>query len=77
MDTDTNLDPRDQAVIHYEAVDQERTVVLYMDTHLVVEDIHKAAEEGKGMGKENNQALPLMEAIELAMKMKSPLLLII
>ena len=69
MDTDTNLNPMVQAVIHYRAVDQGRTV--YKDTHLEV-DIHKA-EEGKGMDKENSQALPL-EALEMLMKMKPPLL---
>ena len=75
MDTDTNLDPMVQAVIHYRAVDQERTVVLScMDTHLEVEDIHKGV-EGKGMDKENSQALSLMEALELVMKMSPPLLL--
>ena len=75
MDTDMNLDPMHQAVIHYRAVDREHTVVLScMDNHLEVEeDIHKA-EEGKGMDKENSQALALMEALESLMKMKSPLL---
>jgi hypothetical protein len=72
MDMDTNLDPMVQAVIHYRAVDQERTVVLScMDTHLEAVDIHKAG-EGKG-DKENSQALPLMEALEL-LKMEPPLL---
>ena len=42
-----------------------------MDTHLAAGDIHKAEEEGKGMDKENNQALRLMEAL---VKMKSQLL---
>jgi hypothetical protein len=71
MDMDTNLDPAAQAVIHYRAVDQERTVVLScMDTRLEAVDIHKVeeGEEGKG-DKENNQALPVMESL---MKMKPP-----
>ena len=75
MDTDTDLDPTDQVVIHYRAVDQERTVALScMDTHLEAENIHKA-EEGKGMDKEDSQALSLMEALELR-KMKLPLWMI-
>ena len=70
MDTDTNLDPMVQAVIHYRAVDQERTCT---DTHLEAVDTHKV-EEGKGMDKENSQALLLMEAIVLVLKMKPPLM---
>lgn len=66
MDTDTNLDPMVQAATHYRAVDQEHTC---MDTHLEAVDIHKA-EEGKGMDKESSQGLPLMEELELVMKMK-------
>ena len=63
-----------QVVNHYRVVDQERTVALTcMDTHLEAEDIHKA-EAGKGMDTENSQALPLMEALEVVMKMKPPLL---
>ena len=74
MEKDMNLDPTNQMVIHYRAVAQERTAALsYMDTHLEVEDIRKV-EEGKGMNKENSQALTLMEALELVMKMKPPLL---
>ena len=44
-----------------------------MDTHLEAVDTHKA-EEGKGMDKENSQALLLMEALELVLKMKPPLM---
>ena len=44
-----------------------------MDTHLEVVDIRKV-EEGKGMDKENSQALSLVEALELVMKIKLPLL---
>jgi hypothetical protein len=75
MDTDTNLDPTDQAVIHYRAVDLDRIVVVLscMDTHLEAENIHRA-EEDKGMDKENSQALSLMEALELVMKMKPSLM---
>ena len=74
MEKDMNLDPTNQMVIHYRAVAQERTAALsYMDTHLEAEDIRKV-EEGKGMNKENSQALTLMEALELVMKMKPPLL---
>ena len=83
MDTDTNLDQHHQhhhqavTIIHYRAVDQERTVVLSCmdddDTHLEAVYIHKAAEEeGKGMDKENSLALSLMmeEPLELVvMKM--------
>ena len=69
MDRDTNLT---LMVLHYRAVDQERTVAACMDTHLEAVDIHKV-EEGKGMDKENSQVLPLMEALELLMKLKSPL----
>ena len=72
MDTDMNLD---LMLLHYRAVDQERTVVACMDTHLEAVDIHKV-EEGKGTDKENSQALPLMEVLELLMKMKPPLWMI-
>ena len=71
MDTDTDLDPTDQVVIHYRPVDQEHTVELSC-LDLEAETIHKA-EEGKGMDKEDSQALSLMEALELVMKMKPPL----
>ena len=71
MDMDTNSDPVVLAVNRYKVVDRERTVVLpCMDTHLEEVDIHKA-EEGKG-DKENNQALPLKEAVESLKKMKPP-----
>jgi hypothetical protein len=49
------------------AVDQERTVLSCMDTHLEVVDIHKA-EEGKGMDKEDSLLL-LMEVRESVVKM--------
>lgn len=62
IDTDTGLYQSVQTVIHYGAVDQERTVVAYMDTHLEV-GIHKA-QEGKGMYKDS-PVLPLMQVLEL------------
>ena len=52
MDTDTDLDQTDQVVIHYRAVDQERTVELScMDTHLEAENIHKIR---KDQGEQSN-----------------------